>query len=154
MRQVVILDTSVLCHLLRVHNMCERHAEVLSEFNAMVVPARPGVTVTIPWVALVETGNHVAHQGDGQLRRGAAERFVALMGKALSNEIPIELYPFKHDRIQSLLNGYVDLAMKKVGLGDQSIIDAWNDVCFKLPDCRVRIWSFDSDLAGYDTHPG
>jgi len=40
-----------------------------------------------------------------------------------------------------------------MGLGDQTIIDAWSEICDKLPHCRVRIWSLDSDLAGYDREP-
>lgn len=150
MREVVLIDTSVLCHPLNVPGKGDRHAEVREEFVGL---HRAGVTLIVPMTAVIETGNHVAQNGNGTLRRRTAMAFENLILKALRNEMPLQLYPFDPARLEGLLANYTNWAVNEVGLGDQTIIDAWTDVQTKLPTCRVRIWSFDGDLGGYDTHP-
>ena len=41
-------------------------------------------------------------------------------------------------------------AMRGVGLSDLSIIKAWEAACARHPTRRVRIWSLDQHLQGYD----
>lgn len=41
-------------------------------------------------------------------------------------------------------------AMRKTGMGDLSIIKAWEAACTRHPNRRVRIWSLDGDLQSYD----
>jgi len=43
--------------------------------------------------------------------------------------------------------------MREVGMGDLSIVKAWESACAKHPQHRVSIWSLDQDLAGYDRAP-
>ena len=38
-------------------------------------------------------------------------------------------------------------------MSDLSIIEAWKAACTRHPNWRVRVWSFDGDLQGYDRHP-
>jgi hypothetical protein len=40
-----------------------------------------------------------------------------------------------------------------VSLADLSIIKEWERNCALHPMSRVRVWSLDSDLAGYDRAP-
>lgn len=150
MREVVLIDSSVLCELLQVPKMCSRHAEVKAEFESLY---RAGVTLTVPLAAVVETGNHVAQNGDGTQRRRTADRFATLVGRALRHELPLQLHGLETERLAALLSGYPDHAMRGVGLGDQTILDAWTEICDKLPRCRVRIWSLDADLSGRDRVP-
>lgn len=150
MREVVLIDTSVLCNLLQFPFMAERHAEVLTEIERLIA-AR--ALLRIPLAAFIEAGNHAAQNGDGDQRRKAAIRFNRLMLQAVRGKQPFELLELDKVRLEGLIEGYPDFAMRGVGLGDQSIIDAFNSVCAQLPHLRVRIWSFDADLAGYDRHP-
>lgn len=150
MRSVILIDTSVLCNLLKVPFMCERHEEVRRQLEVF---KNENVVLTIPLAAVVETGNHVAHQGDGDQRRKSAGRFKEFILRAVRGQQPFELLNVDKSRLDVLLEGYPDYAMRKVGLGDQTILDAFAEVRERLPTHRVRIWSFDSDLAGYDTHP-
>jgi hypothetical protein len=150
MREVVLIDTSVLCHLLDVPNKGGKQAEVIHELKRL---QGKGATLVIPLTAVIETGNHVAQNGDGRQRRAAAQRFARLMGQAARGEQPFTLHPLDRDRVLALLDGFTDHATRGVGMGDQTIIDAWTDTCALLPTARVRVWSFDQDLAGYDREP-
>ena len=40
--------------------------------------------------------------------------------------------------------------MRGAGMGDLSIVKAWERTCTQHPHRRVTIWSHDQDLAGYD----
>ncbi len=150
MREVVLIDTSVLCHLLNVPYMGDRHAEVQAEFRRL---HEAGAMLTVPLTAVIEVGNHVAQNGDGDQRRKAADRFAKLIRKAVRRELPMQLIGITEARLDALLDSYPDYAMAQIGLGDQTIIDAFNSVCGDLPNHHVRIWSFDGDLAGYDRVP-
>jgi hypothetical protein len=150
MREIVLIDTSVLCHLLDVPHLGGRQREVLDELKRL---QERGATLVIPMTAVIETGNHVAQNGDGRQRRQAAQRFTDLVKKAAEGTLPFTLAPLDRDRVLGLLTTFADGAMRGLGMGDQTIIDAWSATCERLPRARVRIWSFDDDLAGFDREP-
>lgn len=56
MREIVLLDTSVLCHLLDVPNKGGRQHEVMAELERL---QQTGATIVIPLTSVIETGNHV-----------------------------------------------------------------------------------------------
>lgn len=150
MREIVLLDTSVLCHLLDVPNKGGRQHEVKVELERL---QKTGATIVIPLTSVIETGNHVGQNGDGRLRRATAARFVELVRMAAKGHVPFVLQPVDKEHVLAVLPNFVDHAMRGVGMGDQTIINAWHETCERLPAARVRIWSFDQDLACYDRLP-
>lgn len=64
---------------------------------------------------------------------------------------PWQLVPLPENpgRFASVLTNFPDYAMREVGLGDLSIIEAWMDACNRFRG-RIAIWSLDRDLKGFD----
>ena len=48
------------------------------------------------------------------------------------------------------IDEYPRYAACQIDLNDLSIIKEWERMCEINPNQRVRIWSYDSDLEGYD----
>lgn len=148
---VAIVDTTVLCELLRVPEKFDeqKHRELLDEFERRTEAKHRFI---VPLTAIIETGNHIAHGSDGTRRRAAAERFVAFVRMAIAGRSPFTptAAPSVED-VDRWLDGFPDDAGRKLSLGDRSIIAEWERERAIHPHGRVYIWSLDDDLASYDT---
>lgn len=149
---IVLVDTSVLLNVLNVPGRNQDYEVVLSELGELI---EAGVLLFIPMAAIIETGNHIAHMdGDGRLRRQAAERFVAVIDDALKDKAPWKPMNFPDAaHLLGWLGEFPDSAMRKVGMGDLSIKKEWEQLCSKYPMSRVRVWSVDEDLKDLDQCP-
>lgn len=156
MPDVVIVDTSVLLNVLDVPRRNQDRDAVLAEFDALV---EREVSLLLPMAALFETGNHIARLSNGRQRRRHAARFCDRVGEALEDEAPWALVPLPEPAdLAQWLGEFPDHVMRGQpergpGMSDLSIIKAWKAACTRHPNRRVRIWSFDGDLQGYDRHP-
>jgi hypothetical protein len=152
MSVIVLLDTSVLLNVLDVPGRNQQREAVLDELEVLV---DAGDHLFIPMAAIIEIGNHIAHmQGDGRLRRSAAQRFVSLVEEALNDKAPWRPMNFPSDvRLLEWLADFPDCAMRQMGMGDLSIQKEWEFLCQQYPMTRVRVWALDGDLAGLDRHP-
>jgi hypothetical protein len=144
---VCIVDTSVLCELLGVpgkHDR-ERASEVSASFTAR---AAAGQAFILPFVVLVETGNHVA-QASGD-RYELAKRFRGLATKALTGQSPFTVTdaPTIKD-VEGWLSTFPEDASRGVGLADRSIIAVCEHQRALHAPRLVYIWSFDAHLAAY-----
>lgn len=151
MSAVRIVDTSVFCNLLGVPNKSQDQQEVLQDLERF---RSEGDILLLPMAAVYETGNHVAKEGDGRVRRQIANRFVKQVRKAMNGESPFSPTQI-HDteEVNEWLDGFVDDAMRGIGIGDRSIIAVWEQQCELNPSRRVHIWTYDDDLEGYDRDP-
>ncbi|MDO7873834.1 hypothetical protein Q5H93_03750 [Hymenobacter sp. ASUV-10] len=156
MHEVLLIDTSVFCRILRVEHKCTaaEHAATLAELEALIV--RPGIitNLLLPAATIYETGNHIAQNGNGTERRKAALRFVKRVQQAFDGQAPwtpTELPGLS--QMRGWLAEFPDRATMGVGLGDLSIIKTFEDLCGKTPNARVRIWSLDHHLSSYDRQP-
>jgi hypothetical protein len=154
---VCLLDTTILCHLLKVPNLCEGFADVTDEV-ARKVESRE--TLLLPMSVIVETGNHIGQNGDGRERREAAERFVRLVHDAIEGRTPFTPTPFfEPEALRTWLAEFPDWAMrtddrgKGSGLADLTIVKEWERQCALNPTRRVYIWSMDGHLSSYDRRP-
>jgi predicted nucleic acid-binding protein len=148
---ICIIDTSVFCNILDVPRRNQHHAQSLAELEAMVAA---GHTLLLPLAAIYETGNHIAHSGDGTLRRRTARVFVTQVRAAFSGEAPWTptLVPEPEEFIV-WLDEFPDHAGRGTGMADLSIIKAWEQQCALHQARRVFIWSYDGDLQSYDRLP-
>lgn len=70
MSSICLIDTSIFLNLLNVPNCNELNQEVIEDFETFV---ETGCTFLLPMVTIVETGNHIAQNGNGDIRRSAAK---------------------------------------------------------------------------------
>lgn len=152
MSGIVLLDTSVLLNVLDVPGRNQNRDTVLDELSRLIDATDH---LFIPMAAIIEIGNHISHmQGDGRLRRSAAQRFVSLVEDALNGKAPWRPMNFPSDvRLLEWLADFPDCAMRQMGMGDLSIQKEWELLCQQYPMTRVRVWALDGDLAGLDCHP-
>ncbi len=148
MGDIVIVDTTILVNVLGVPYMSDERDAVLDAIGQRV---ERGDMLILPAATVVETGNHIAQNGDGNQRRACARELQEVVRQSVEGT-PWQLAPLPEDatRFASLLEGFPDHAMRGIGFGDLTIINVWDDACRRFPGQRVTIWSLDSDLQGYD----
>lgn len=160
MSDIVLLDTTVYLNVLDVPAFNQDRAAVLETFDGCI---QRNDYFLLPLAAVWETGNHIAKLGDGQTRRRYAARLVTDVKSAFKGDVPYRATHFP-DREEFLvwLGEFPERAMRNklvqkpnegVSLADLSITKEWERNCALHPMSRVRIWSLDSDLAGYDRRP-
>ena len=149
---IALIDTSVFCNIIPVPGFDQNHEEILGELDGFI---QSDTTLLLPMAAVIETGNHIAHVPNGHARRKAAQKFCLEVGNAIDGEAPWTPTPFWDvDVLRKWLHEFPDQAMRKVGMGDLSIIKEWERQCALNQARRVFIWTLDgTDLGGYDRKP-
>lgn len=159
MSSVCLIDTSVFLNFLNVPNRNQERESVLQDYQMYI---ESGCIFLLPMATIIETGNHIAQNGDGTIRRKTALRFVAEVKAALSGEAPWRPTPFPKPE-EILL--WIDEFPERVGqnksptkqegtsFGDFSIIQEFNKSCARFPMSEVFIWSLDKDLQSYHQKP-
>jgi hypothetical protein len=131
--------------ILNVPRKAELHKEVLSELETKI---KNKETLFLPMATILETGNHIAQNGDGNQRRNCAQRFVEQVQKALNGESPFKPISFLTEKqMQQWLNEFPESAMIGRGIGDLSIVHDFNRMCEQNPRRQVYIWSLDGHLS-------
>ncbi|HUS75005.1 MAG TPA: hypothetical protein VMY43_03255 [Methanothrix sp.] len=145
MSAICLIDTSIFVEILDVPMKATQHKQVLSELEAKI---QNGETLFLPMAAILETGNHVAQNGDGGQRRKCADNFVLQVQQALNGQSPFKSISFlNRENLQQWLSEFPDSAMRGHGLGDLSILHDFNKLCNQNPRQRVYIWSLDGHLS-------
>jgi hypothetical protein len=148
MSAICLLDTSIFVEILNVPFMAGSHREIVQTLQKKI---EDNETLFLPMATILEAGNHIAQNGDGNQRRQCAERFVTQVRQALTGESPFKPISFlKIDELQQWLAEFPDSAMNERGLGDLSIIHDWQRLCRQNSGRRVYIWTLDGHLGGYD----
>ncbi|WP_253650330.1 hypothetical protein [Vibrio sp. Y29_XK_CS5] len=156
MSSVCIIDTSVFLNLLNVPRKNQDKETVISSFQDYV---ELGVTFILPMATIIETGNHIAQNGDGGIRRKTAERFCSAVKGAFTGSAPYQPSEFPNSaEVLTWLDSYPQHAgasksatkqNEGTSFGDLSIIEEFNKCIEKFSNREVFIWSLDSDLAAY-----
>lgn len=150
MSTVHFIDTTVMTALLRVpgHNSDEVCRETKEEYELL---DQKGDVFVLPMAVLVETGNHIAHIADGNVRRQTAIKFVSLVREAIKSENNWNVVPeIPISVLETILNQFPERVLAGTGFGDVSIVEQFNEYWKKRqPIGKMRIWSFDEHLLGY-----
>jgi hypothetical protein len=148
MRAICLIDTSIFVEILNVPMMANQHQRTLQDLQAKI---KAKESLFLPMATILETGNHIAQNGDGNQRRKCADRFVQQVEKALAGTSPFTPISFlKPEDLRQWLIQFPDTAMRGSGLGDLSIIQDWHKLCEQNEGRRVYIWSLDDHLQHYD----
>ncbi len=145
---ICIVDTSVFCNILDVSGRNQEKEKAFEEPRGFL---EEGHTLLLPLAAVYETGNHIAHIGDGGRRRQAALRFVEEVRKAINGSSPWTTTPIPDQQATlGWLDEFPDKAMREISLADLSIIKEFEKQCELHRMRRVFIWSYDADLSGHN----
>ena len=148
---IVIVDTGIFLNLLNVPAYNQDSDAVRTRFEKF---AEDGADFELPIATVIESGNHIAGLSDGGDRRRFAETFSRQVRRALQAETPWTLTPLPSEtQLGDWLAGFPEAAMRELSLGDLSIVKAWQTACQRRPLRRVRSWSLDTGLQGYDREP-
>lgn len=155
MSSICLIDTSIFLNLLNVPHCNENRALVLEDFKLY---SESDCTFLLPMATIIETGNHIAQNGNGRMRRQTAMRFVEEVKNAFTGVAPWRPTIFPNTaEILLWIDRFPDLAGRNkapdkqegTSLGDLSIIEEFNKSCRRFPMSEVFIWSLDSDLSCY-----
>lgn len=148
MSAVALMDTSVFVNILDVPNRNQHRPQTLDQLTDLI---KGGAHLLLPMAAIIETGNHIAHIADGNLRRQCAQRFVEQVRGSFSGKAPWRPMPFPTNQdMDDWLARFPDCAMREMGIGDLSIVVEWEHACRRHPHMRVFIWSLDGHLCCHD----
>lgn len=158
MGDIVMLDTSVYLNILDVPAFNQNREEIFDDFQIRI---ENGDNFLLPMASIWETGNHIAHLPDGNLRCQFAKKLVRNVRDAFNGEVPYRPTYFPDREVfMAWLDEFPDYAQRSkshkktregVSLSDLSIIKEWEQTCQRHSMSRVLIWSLDCDLSGYDT---
>lgn len=155
MLKTVIVDATVLLNLLNVPKHNGDRGIVLQEFNE-IKKSESGSRILLPVQVAIQAGDHIADLPNGSSRWLCAGVLRDQVRKALRREAPWELTFFPDERsIDNLLTAFPDFAKRGEGynLSSLSIVKIWDAACKRIPNQRVRIWSLNTRLQGYDRIP-
>lgn len=148
MSAICLIDTSILLEILDIPNKATQRAAIIQSLKDK---RTINETLFLPMTTIIETGNHIAQNGDGRQRRDRAGKFIAMIEKALIGEAPFKPLNFLSSEQLSLwLHEFTDYATSGTGIGDLSIIKDWEKQRELNPRRRVYIWSLDTHLQGYE----
>lgn len=143
-----IVDTSVFCNILDVPGRNQNREEILKQFAQQAVQKDLHM---LPFTTVLETGNHIGQLAESGLRKKYAEIFVSAVSDSIQGNSPWQPIAFPgNQELLSLFEGFPFKAEEGLGLGDHLIIKQWKNACQQFPAYVVKIWSVDSDLAGYE----
>jgi hypothetical protein len=108
----------------------------------------------LPITAIIETGNHIAHHGDGRHRRTVAEKFATFLRYTCDGTVPWQLHSVHWDSafLEHVISGastgttLVEQAVNQMGCGDLCVL-AEREAYRRRSGIRdVRVWSLDAHL--------
>lgn len=147
---VHIIDTSILCNILDLPFMSQDRQTVMQELTALQKDKQQ--VLILPLAAIIETGNHIAHIADGNIRRNRAEKMAELIKKTVNDEAPWTYYgkEFEREDLLEISKAVIDHAVREIGVGDLSIIQVFKKYKENVPAIgSIRVWSLDHHLQAY-----
>lgn len=160
MSAICLIDTSIFLNLLDVPNRNNEREQAGTDF---IVFRKMGVQFFLPMATIIETGNHIAQNGDGGTRRSTAQRFCKQVKAALIGEAPYQISEFPGSvEVLSWLDAFPDHASQNkspkkttegTSFGDLSIIQEYEKCRRRFSMSEIFIWSLDADLASYHHKP-
>lgn len=146
---VKFIDTSVMLNLLEVPGRCVEKELVKKQWKEYL--AAEDVLI-MPAATIIETGNHIAHIENGNIRRNIAARFGEFLRKTANGEAPWQFYGVAIDKneLLYLADNVEEFATREVGIGDMSIVYTYEHYRDEMPAVgSIMIWSTDAHLQGY-----
>ena len=148
---VHFVDTSVLLNILAVPGRSQNRQSILQEMKDFT---NAGDKFILPLATIIETGNHIAHIDDGNMRRDCAQHLSITIKKVLSDALPwtYNKCEISDDDLRKIAERFPNYAQQQnMGFGDLSILTEY--LRFKAKHKRyfqVKLWSLDEHLCAFD----
>lgn len=156
MNSICLIDTSIFLNILDVPNRNSQKAETIRKFEEFI---ELECSFIVPMATIIETGNHIAQNGNGSTRRQVAIKFIDTIEKTFDGQAPFRIADWANQQeMRTWLKDFPDHAGRNKSIsrisegttfGDLSIIKEYEAVCSKFPMSEVFIWSLDEDLISY-----
>ena len=149
MRGICLVDTSIFVQVLNIPFMSDNRNQIRNELKVKI---HNNESLFLPMATILETGNHIGQNGNGNQKRACANQFVKQVNLAIDGKSPFTALNFLVVKdLRRWLAGFPDWAMRGSGLGDLSIVHDWERIRDQNRARRVSIWSLDEHLAARDT---
>ncbi len=149
MRGICLVDTSIFVQVLNIPFMSDNRNQIMKELEVKI---HNNESLFLPMATILETGNHIGQNGDGNQKRACAIQFVKQVNLAIDGKSPFTALNFLEAKdMRRWLAEFPDWAMRGSGLGDLSIIHDWERIRDQNRARWVYIWSLDEHLAARDT---
>ncbi len=147
MSAICLIDTSVFVEILNVPKLANQHSLII---DLLRLKLQDKELLFLPMATILETGNHIAQNGNGDERWNCANRFVTQVKKALAGDSPFQPVKFlEREQLLQWLAEFPESAKRKSGLGDLSIIHDFQRTCSLNHGRKVYIWSLDEHLSSF-----
>lgn len=144
---ICLVDTSILLEILAVPGKYKNQQSTLSDLKMKI---KDKEVLFLPLATIIETGNHIAQNGDGNQRRKCAADFVQFVQDALDGNSPFQPIKFiENEQLHEIISQFTDYAMKGISLGDACIIDDYERLCKRHKHKTIYVWALDVDLSSY-----
>lgn len=151
---MLVIDTSYLLELYRIPGCfsAAAHDEVWKRFEKALMQKSP---IYVPFPAIFEVANHIAHVKDGDKRTRQARQFVAIVLKSIDQGTPFVVIPkLDVENLKLLLDVFAkDFVSQGVGLTDTSIIEEAKRLKREHATRQVHIWTTDKGLKAREPDP-
>lgn len=141
------IDTCVLDNYFDIPEYNQRVNEIQSEYEFR---KSKGETFVIPFAAIVEIGNHIAHIRDYETRKARVQRFCSFLEEALNSKNPIieQAENIDKNTLRFICeNQHRLVAPDPIGSGDLSIFyQYWRFKKKYGNQCQVDLWSLDHHI--------
>lgn len=98
---VRIIDTSILTNILDIPHMNQNRSEVVEELKRL--KELDNQVLILPLAAIIETGNHIAHISDGNVRREKAKLMGEILKNTANNNAPWQYFGKELDKEDLLI---------------------------------------------------
>lgn len=154
MRNVVFIDTSVLCNLVPVPGRDQHRSAVQEELKRRL---ERNDSFVLPITAVIETGNFIAQLNDGGVRRSTARTMEKLLRLVCEEKAPWVLHDVAWNRefLEQFLNGadtcidYMAHAQARLGAGDLCILVERQRYQSRTK-IKAEIWTLDKGLGAHN----
>lgn len=152
-RRVVVVDTSVLCNVLRIPGMGNA-SDFDADFKTLEGHVQAGVQLVLPLATIIETGNFVA-QSTGDRHR-YIEQFVKFLDATVSGRAPwvasghATTSALVEQMLTATPSSLKDHLGARIGTGDASILAEVARLRHAFGGgTTVEVWTRDSQLGAY-----
>ena len=150
-KKLVIIDTSILVVWLQIPGFTSSGEECLtkSQIDEKLQQYKEvGARLLLTIACLIETGNHIAHIQDGDIRRQKVNLFADFLISVVDKKDGWLMYNsekemWSENEIVNLANMWRENGIYKLSLGDASIITVANQL---KPIFEVEVFTGDSQL--------